>query len=46
MTAVEALRVAGTPSALGTLQGLTNDSDKQVRAAAQQALSELNIKKP
>lgn len=45
VTAVEALRVAGTPSALGTLQNLSNDSDKQVRAAAQQALSELNIRK-
>jgi HEAT repeat protein len=46
ITAVEALRVAGTPSAMGTLQNLSNDSDKQVRAAAQQALSELHIKKP
>jgi HEAT repeat protein len=45
ITAVEALRVAGTPAALGTLQSLSNDSDKQVRAAAQQALSELNIKR-
>jgi HEAT repeat protein len=45
VTAVEALRVAGTPSALGTLQNLSTDSDKQVRAAAQQALSELNIRK-
>jgi HEAT repeat protein len=45
ITAVEALRVAGTPSAVGTLQTLSNDSDKQVRAAAQQALSELNLKK-
>ncbi len=46
ITAVEALRVAGTPSAMGTLQNLSNDSDKQVRAAAAQALSELHIKKP
>jgi len=45
ITAVEALRVAGTPAALGTLQSLVNDSDKQVRAAALQALNELNIKK-
>ena len=45
ITAVEALRVAGTPAALGTLQSLANDSDKQVRAAALQALNELNIKK-
>jgi HEAT repeat protein len=46
ITAVEALRVAGTPSAVGTLQNLANDSDKQVRAATQQALSELSLKKP
>jgi HEAT repeat protein len=46
VTAVEALRVAGTPAAAGTLQGLAGDSDKQVRAAAQQALAELDAKKP
>jgi HEAT repeat protein len=46
VTAVEALRVAGTPTAIGTLQNLSNDSDKQVRAAARQALSELSLKKP
>jgi HEAT repeat protein len=45
VTAVEALRVAGTPAAIGTLQNLSNDSDKQVRAAAQQALSELSLKR-
>lgn len=45
VTAVEALRVAGTPTAIGTLQYLSNDSDKQVRAAARQALSELSLKK-
>jgi len=44
--AVEALRVAGTPAAIGTLQNLANDSDKQVRAAAQQSLSELSLKRP
>lgn len=44
VTAVEALRVAGTPAAIGTLQSFASDSDKQVRAAAQQALSELNAK--
>jgi HEAT repeat protein len=38
--------VAGTPAAIGTLQNLSNDSDKQVRAATQQALSELSLKKP
>jgi HEAT repeat protein len=45
VTAVEALRVAGTPTAVGTLQNLSNDSDKQVRASARQALSELSLKK-
>src|SRR5574341_1573576 len=41
VTAVEALRLAGTPAAVGTLQGLAGDSDKQVKAAAQQALADL-----
>ena len=44
VTAVEALRVAGTPAAIGTLQSFASDSDKQVRAAVQQALTELNAK--
>jgi len=44
VTAVEALRVAGTPAAIGTLQSFMADSDKQVRAAVQQALTELNAK--
>ena len=46
VTAIEALRVAGTPAAIGTLQGFANDSDKQVRAAVGQALSELSLKRP
>ena len=41
ITAVEALRIAATPAAVGTLQGLASDSDKQVKAAAQQALADL-----
>jgi HEAT repeat protein len=44
VAAVEALRAAGTPAAVGTLQGLTDDSDKQVRAAAQAALVGLKRK--
>jgi HEAT repeat protein len=44
MIAVEGLRLSSTPAALGTLQGLSNDGDKQVRAAAQQALQELKAK--
>ena len=43
-TAVEALRLAATPAAVGTLEGLTDDGDKQVRAAAQAALADLKRK--
>lgn len=38
VAAVEALAVAGTPAAIGTLQGLSGDFDKSVRQAAQAAL--------
>jgi HEAT repeat protein/PBS lyase HEAT-like repeat-containing protein len=41
VTAVEALRLAATPAAIGTLEGLGADGDKQVRAAAQAALKDL-----
>jgi hypothetical protein len=41
LAAVEALRVAATPAAIGTLQGLSDDSDKEVRSAARAALAEL-----
>jgi HEAT repeat protein len=44
MTAVEALRLAGTPAAIGTLEGLSADGDKQVRGAAQAALADLKRK--
>jgi len=43
-TAVEALRLAATPAAIGTLEGLTDDGDKQVRGAAQSALADLKRK--
>jgi len=43
-TAVEALRLAATPAAVGTLEGLTDDGDKQVRNAAQSALADLKRK--
>ncbi len=43
-TAVEALRLAATPAAVGTLEGLTDDGDKQVRSAAQSALADLKRK--
>ena len=43
-TAVEALRLAATPAAIGTLEGLTDDGDKQVRLAAQSALADLKRK--
>jgi HEAT repeat protein len=42
--AVEALRLAATPAAIGTLEGLGADSDRQVRAAAQAALRDLKQK--
>jgi HEAT repeat protein len=41
LAGVEALRLAGTAPALGTLEGLSEDGDKQVRAAAQAAVKEL-----
>ena len=44
VTAVEALRLAATPAAVGTLEGLTDDGDKQVRSAAQSALADLKRK--
>jgi HEAT repeat protein len=43
-TAVEALRIAATPAAIGMLEGLTDDGDKQVRTAAQSALADLKRK--
>lgn len=43
-TAVEALRLAATPAAIGTLEGLTDDGDKEVRVAAQSALTDLKGK--
>ena len=43
-TAVEALRIAATPAAIGTLEGLTDDGDKEVRNAARSALADLKRK--
>src|SRR2546426_10093402 len=43
-TAVEALRLAATPAAIGTLEGLTEDGDRQVRDAAQSALADVKRK--
>ena len=45
IAAVEALRLAATAPALGTLEGLGGDSDKLVRTAAQAAVWELEKKK-
>lgn len=39
--AVEALRIAATPAAVGTLEGLTDDGDKAVWEAAESALADL-----
>ena len=44
VAAVDALRLAGSPAAVGTLQGLGGDGDREVRAAAQAALAELKKK--
>jgi HEAT repeat protein len=41
VAAVEALRLAATPAALGTLEGLAGDGDRQVRDAAKSAVAEL-----
>jgi HEAT repeat protein len=44
LAAVEALRLAGTPAAIGTLEGLADDGDRQVRGAARAALEQLKRK--
>ena len=41
LAAVESLRLAATPAALGALQGLATDSDRQVKIAAVAAVAEL-----
>ena len=41
VAAVEALRLAATAPAVGTLEGLLGDADRQVSAAAREALLEL-----
>jgi HEAT repeat protein len=41
LAAVDALRLAATPAALGTLEGLEDDSDRQIREAAKNAVAEL-----
>src|SRR5438874_4729371 len=45
LAAVEGLRLAATPAARGTLDGLADDGDKQVRAAARAAVGELGRKR-
>jgi HEAT repeat protein len=45
LAAVEGLRLAATPAARGTLDGLAEDGDKQVRTAARAAVSELGRKR-
>jgi HEAT repeat protein len=44
LAAVEGLRLAGTPAAYGTLEGLADDGDRQVRAAARAAVAQLGRK--
>jgi len=41
VAAVEALRLAGTAVAIGTIEGLVADSDAEVKEAAQAALLDL-----
>jgi HEAT repeat protein/PBS lyase HEAT-like repeat-containing protein len=41
LAAVDALRLAATPAALGTLEGLADDGDRQIREAAKNAVTEL-----
>jgi hypothetical protein len=38
---VDALRLAATPAALGTLEGLVDDGDRQIRESAKRAVAEL-----
>jgi HEAT repeat protein len=44
VAAVEALRLAASAAALGTLEGLSDDSDREVREAARRAVTELKRK--
>ena len=44
LAAVEALRLAGTAPAVGTLEGLADDGDRQGRDAARRALTDLKRK--
>ena len=44
LAAVEALRLAGTAPAVGTLEGRADDGDRDVHAAARAALTELKRK--
>jgi HEAT repeat protein len=44
LAAVEALRLAGTPPAVGTLEGLVDDGDREVREASRAALGDLKRK--
>ncbi|MGH7318218.1 MAG: HEAT repeat domain-containing protein, partial [Candidatus Rokuibacteriota bacterium] len=44
LAAIEALRLAASAAAVGTLEGLADDGDKQVRAAARDALTDLKRK--
>ncbi|HVH67579.1 MAG TPA: HEAT repeat domain-containing protein [Gemmatimonadales bacterium] len=46
VAAVDALRLAATPAALGTLEGLMSDGDRHVREAAKSAVEELKRPRP
>src|SRR5437899_485122 len=46
VAAVDGLRLAATPAALGTLEGLSDDGDRQVREGARRAVDDLKRRPP
>ncbi len=46
VAAVDGLRLAATPAALGTLEGLSDDGDRQVREEARRAVDDLKRRPP
>jgi hypothetical protein len=43
LSAIEGLKIAGGPAALGTLEGLLDDRDSEIRRAAREALEDLDV---
>lgn len=46
LAAIDGLRLAGGPAAIGTLQGLLSDGDPEIREAARIALGEARARRP